>query len=71
VVAREADGGLKRYPDLPEALADPGNAAAREWRSHFHVPLFVQDYGLLRSTQDISKRCSRYKARRHSHSTWR
>jgi hypothetical protein len=52
VVARETDGELKRYPDLPEALAAPDNAAAREWRSHFHVPLFVQDYGLLRSTQE-------------------
>jgi len=52
VVARETGGALKRYPDLPEALADADNTAAREWRSHFHVPLFVQDYGLLRSTQE-------------------
>jgi len=52
VVARETGSELKRYPDLPEALADADNAAAREWRSHFHVPLFVQDYGLLRSTQE-------------------
>jgi len=52
VVARQADGSLKRYPDLPEALNDGNNASTREWRSHFHVPLFVQDYGLLKSTQD-------------------
>jgi hypothetical protein len=56
VVARQVDGGLKRYPDLPEALNDAGNASTKEWRSHFHVPLFVQDYGLLKSTQeDIRK----------------
>jgi hypothetical protein len=23
-----------------------------EWRSHFHVPLFIEDYGLLQSTQE-------------------
>jgi hypothetical protein len=52
VVARQNDGSLKRYPDLPEALSDAGNTSTKEWRSHFHVPLFVQDYGLLRSTQE-------------------
>jgi len=43
---------LKRYPDLPEALQDADNAATQEWRSHFHVPLFIEDYGLLQSTQE-------------------
>jgi hypothetical protein len=52
VVARQGDGSLKRYPDLPQALDDAGNTATKEWRSHFHVPLFVEDYGLLQSTQD-------------------
>lgn len=56
VVSRQVDGSLKRYPDLPEALNDAGNASTKEWRSHFHVPLFIQDYGLLKSTQeDIRK----------------
>jgi hypothetical protein len=52
VVARQADGSFKRYPDLPEALDDASNTSTKEWRSHFHVPLFIQDYGLLKSTQD-------------------
>jgi hypothetical protein len=52
VVARQADGSFKRYPDLPEALNDASNTSTKEWRSHFHVPLFIQDYGLLKSTQD-------------------
>lgn len=52
VVARQTDGSLKRYPDLPEALDDGNNASTKEWRSHFHVPLFVEDYGLLKSTQE-------------------
>jgi len=52
VVARQADGSLLRYPDLPEALKDATRATTQEWRSHFHVPLFVNDYGLLQSTQE-------------------
>lgn len=56
VVALQQDGTLMRYPDLPEALADAKNPLTREWRSHFHVPLFVEDYGAVRSTQvDIEK----------------
>ncbi len=52
VVARMSDGSFKHYPDLPEALNDAANPLTNEWRSHFHVPLFIQDYGLLKSTQD-------------------
>ena len=51
VIALQQDGTLKRYPDLPEALQDAANPSVREWRSHFHVPLFVEDYGSLQSTQ--------------------
>ena len=51
VVARQKDGTLKRYADLPDALADAKNEAATEWRAHFHVPLFVESYGVLQSTQ--------------------
>lgn len=54
VIARLADGSLLRYPDLPEALAATDNA--KEWRAHFHVPVFSKDFGLLQSTQsDIIK----------------
>ncbi|WP_128546066.1 metabolite traffic protein EboE [Larkinella soli] len=51
VVALDDEGQLLRFPDLPEALEafDDGHA---EWRAHFHVPIFIEDYGLLRSTQD-------------------
>lgn len=56
VVARQEDGTFNRYPDLPEALGDAHNLMTREWRSHFHVPLFVGDYGALQSTQaDIER----------------
>lgn len=52
VVAKTGDDRLLRYPDLPEALTDIDNAAVKEWRSHFHVPVFVKDFGVLQSTQD-------------------
>lgn len=51
VVARSSDNTLMRFPDIPEALAAL-NDQHSEWRSHFHVPLFVADYGVLQSTQD-------------------
>lgn len=51
VVARRPDGTFDKYPDLPEALAafSPGQHA--EWRIHFHVPIFLANYGMLESTQ--------------------
>ncbi len=52
VVAKTNDGGLIRYPDLPEALNDAGNINVKEWRAHFHVPVAAKDYGVLYSTQD-------------------
>ncbi|MFD1144231.1 metabolite traffic protein EboE [Larkinella insperata] len=51
VVVLNDTGDLLRYPDLPEALLAFDKTHV-EWRSHFHVPLFVDDYGLLQSTQD-------------------
>lgn len=54
VIARTDDGFL-HYPDLPQALEDAENKNVREWRSHFHVPVFIDQYGSLSSTQaDIS-----------------
>ncbi|HTE07514.1 MAG TPA: metabolite traffic protein EboE [Flavitalea sp.] len=54
VVARQADGSMIRYADLPEALANATVTPSVEWRAHFHVPIFVDHYELLLSTrQDI------------------
>ncbi|ASZ09771.1 metabolite traffic protein EboE [Chitinophaga pendula] len=51
VIARQPEGQT-HYPDLPQALE--AAAPATEWRSHFHVPVFLDQYGLLGSTrQDI------------------
>lgn len=55
VVARHEDGHFTHYPDLKEALTD-WNETHEEWRVHFHVPLFINSYGVLESTQaDIVK----------------
>ncbi|GAC1525185.1 MAG: metabolite traffic protein EboE [Sediminibacterium sp.] len=51
VVARQKDGQLKRYADMPDALSDADNPATTAWRAHFHVPLFIESYGVLQSTQ--------------------
>jgi len=51
VLAKQKNGEVRRYKDLPDAkdaLQDPDT---EEWRSHFHVPLFLEDLGLLQSTQ--------------------
>jgi len=51
VRGRANDGGLSRYRDLPEALSCLPTASDREWRIHFHVPLFIERYKNLTSTQ--------------------
>lgn len=52
VVERNSAGQLTHFPDLPQALAKLNNPAAREWRTHFHVPVFLNNYGQLESTQE-------------------
>ena len=51
VIARTVDGELIRYSDLPDALAHIAEPRVREWRTHFHVPIFVSQYGALAATQ--------------------
>jgi hypothetical protein len=55
VVARKKDGGLLRYRDMPDALADSDRADVEEWRAHYHVPLFIEHYDILQSTQNDIK----------------
>lgn len=46
------DGRLTRYLNLEDAFAawekDPG---PREWRTHFHVPVFLDDLGVFKTTR--------------------
>lgn len=47
------DGEITRYLNLEDAIeaydADPG---PRSWRTHFHVPVFLDDLGPFRTTRD-------------------
>lgn len=51
VVARTTDEQFVRYDDLPNALRHIAELHIREWRTHFHVPIFVAEYGALAATQ--------------------
>jgi hypothetical protein len=55
-VVEKGDQGLRQFPDLDVALdgvaADP---SVRQWRVHFHVPLFIEEYAGLGSTQRYVK----------------
>lgn len=52
VVQRNRDGSLTQFPDLDQALPHLHDEQAAEWRIHFHVPIFIKDFGRLDSTQD-------------------
>ena len=51
VIALQKNGELKKHRDLPQAIQQADDPLTTEWRSHFHVPLFVENYGVLQSTQ--------------------
>ena len=56
VVERRGDGRLLRFTDIAEAgaalHADRRPGDRREWRVHFHVPLFRREVGEFATTQD-------------------
>jgi hypothetical protein len=41
-VVQKSGGALRRFSDLPEALAQAKEAAGTEWRVHFHVPVILE-----------------------------
>jgi hypothetical protein len=51
-VEKKQDGTLTHFLNLEDAFAawarDPG---PREWRTHFHVPVFLKDLGAFETTQ--------------------
>jgi sugar phosphate isomerase/epimerase len=55
VVERRADGTLRRHLDLPQALKiarETRGQGTREWRVHFHVPVFRERFGAFEGTQE-------------------
>jgi hypothetical protein len=51
VIGRNSDGQLESFRDLDFALKQLQHTAFEEWRIHFHVPVFLEDYGRVASTQ--------------------
>jgi sugar phosphate isomerase/epimerase len=50
-VVQKSNGTLRRFVDLPQALAEAGRAAGAEWRVHFHVPVFLEQMTHFGTTQ--------------------
>ena len=51
VVAKRLDGTFESFRDLGEAFEAYENYKFEEWRIHYHVPLFADEYSELQSTQ--------------------
>ncbi|QBD78779.1 xylose isomerase [Ktedonosporobacter rubrisoli] len=46
------DGSFVRYADLLDALPHIEDSQAAQWRIHFHVPIFMERFFMLQSTQE-------------------
>lgn len=57
-VTVNGQGGLNTIPDIPELLSSKPDFL--ELRAHFHVPVFCERFGLLRSTSDQIVRVLEY-----------
>lgn len=57
--AREAPWNFQFFEDLPAALAEYPDAAALAgaWRVHFHVPIYLDQFGALGTTQECILDC--------------
>jgi len=51
-VVENHNGTINRYTDLPQAFSNlTDDNKPREWRVHFHVPIFLDELGEFSSTQ--------------------
>jgi hypothetical protein len=55
-VVERGPEGLIRYLDLSEALPRSAGSAGREWRVHFHVPVFLHELVAFSTTASRSAR---------------
>jgi sugar phosphate isomerase/epimerase len=51
-VVEQGGEKLRHFPDLDKALQRAADVPSKQWRIHFHVPLFTSQYGAFGSTQD-------------------
>ena len=52
VIQQAKSGELRRFPDLPEALAALPQGEGDRWRVHFHVPVFLDRTEAFATTQE-------------------
>jgi sugar phosphate isomerase/epimerase len=52
-VVERHDGDSRRFADLDVALRAAATSSDRQWRIHFHVPLFAAEYEGLGSSQGV------------------
>jgi len=53
-VVQRGPGGITRFPDLSDAFDSlRGSTAGKEWRVHFHVPIFLDRLARFTSTQSF------------------
>lgn len=57
VVSDEGNRGRRFFEDLPEAIEACANAPTGEWRTHFHVPIFLDAIGPISTTRDEIEKC--------------
>lgn len=64
-VVERHNGVLRRFTDLPDAIEHLGNSTeSREWRVHFHVPIFLEELADFSSTQPfVAAMLKRHRAR--------
>ncbi|MBI1246979.1 hypothetical protein GC197_03940 [bacterium] len=69
--SRDIDGNVTFYDDLPYAIqaANEKMPELETWRIHFHMPIYLDQFGLLRTTQsqisDFLSEINRYPEIRH------
>lgn len=51
-VIKTNSGELLKFKDLKDGIQAMQNTDFKELRTHFHVPIFIEDYQLLQSTQN-------------------
>jgi sugar phosphate isomerase/epimerase len=55
VIEHSTDATFRHYPDLGDALSSPCRSTAREWRIHYHVPIFTDQYDSFFSNQQTNR----------------
>jgi len=55
-IRAKTPGEMRGHSDLLPALAHMKESAGQEWRIHFHVPIFIEQYEFFSSTQDTLKK---------------